>query len=186
MSHTVWEPQCGHTKELCTKRQYVLCREGIILCHYFYLYPGIWLTSEENHRKPQCGQKVLGTFCSVNVATSLWAPLNGLMFPATFSQGLKTLWPSVMAWQQSMATTANGTVLKYVIISRERKCCKCYQPAPAFWKSFTFPLIYYPVTHVITSDGKAILASESLGLPNKCWWKNIHYVFGIYLGCEAV
>jgi hypothetical protein len=75
MSHVLWELQYGHTKELCTKCQYVLCTEGIILCHIFYLYLGIWLTSEENHGKLQsvwpksarhnlfskCGHNFMGT-----------------------------------------------------------------------------------------------------------------------------
>jgi hypothetical protein len=44
----------------------------------------------------QCGQKVLGTICSVNVATFLWAPLTGQLFPVAFSQGLRRLWPPLL------------------------------------------------------------------------------------------
>ena len=44
----------------------------------------------------QCGQKVLGTISSVNVATFLWAPLTGLLFPVAVSPGLRRLWPSLL------------------------------------------------------------------------------------------
>ena len=44
----------------------------------------------------QCGQKVLGTFYSVNMTTFLWAPLTGLLFPVAFSQGLRRLWPPLL------------------------------------------------------------------------------------------
>ena len=69
---------------------------GINFVPLFFTYT---LASEKNHGKPQSvwPQKCQAQFFfSVNVATFLWAPFTGLLFPAVFSQGLRRLWPPLL------------------------------------------------------------------------------------------
>jgi hypothetical protein len=96
MSHLVWGLQHGHTKELCTKCQYVPCREGYISCHIFFLLIPWHLRKITDNLSLGVAQKVLGTICSVSVATFLWAPLTGLLFPVALSQGLRRLLPPLL------------------------------------------------------------------------------------------